>query len=55
MSFVCNLQNYSKVVQSVLLPCALLHDRADELTNESHELLCVSGVELLEQGEHAEH
>lgn len=37
------------------LPCALFHDRADELTNEGQELLCVSGVELLEQGEHAEH
>lgn len=40
---------------SVWLPCALLHDRADELTNESQELLRVSGVELLKQGEHAEH
>lgn len=43
------------ILSRVLLPCALLHDRADELTNESQELLCVSGVELLEQGEHAEH
>ena len=36
------LHFYSKGVKSVLLPCALLHDRADELTNESQELLCVS-------------
>uniref|UniRef100_A0A0E9WTQ2 Uncharacterized protein n=1 Tax=Anguilla anguilla TaxID=7936 RepID=A0A0E9WTQ2_ANGAN len=34
---------------------ALLHDRANELANQSQELLCVSGVELLEQGQQAEH
>lgn len=42
-------------LSQVLLPCALLHDRADELTNESQELFRVSGVELFEQGEQAEH
>lgn len=41
--------------KSYFLPCALLHDGADELANEGQELLCVSGVELLEQGEQAEH
>lgn len=37
------------------VPCALLCDGADELTNEGEELVCVSGVELLEEGEEAEH
>lgn len=44
--------NFSKLVT---LPSTLLHDGADELTNESQELVCVSGVELLEEGEQAEH
>lgn len=35
----------------LLLPCALLHNRADELSKQSQEVLCVSGVELLEQSE----
>lgn len=39
----------------VFVPCALLHDRADELTNEGQELVCVSGVELFQKGEQAEH
>lgn len=37
------------------LPCALFHDRADELANESQELVCVSGVELFEEGEQAKY
>lgn len=52
---ILNVSYLSKVVKSVLLPCALLHDGADELTNESQELVCVSRVELLEQSEQAEH
>lgn len=43
------------VLKQVSVPCALLHDRADELTNESQELLRVSGVELLEKSQQAEH
>ena len=37
------------------VPSALLHDGADELANQGQELLCVSGVELLQKRQQPEH
>lgn len=37
------------------LPCALLHNGADVLTDQGQELLRVSRVELLEECEHTKH
>lgn len=40
-----------KTTDKNTVPSALLHDGANKLSNQCEELLCVSGMELLQEGE----